>query len=113
MMLPHLLLRDAALLSVVTTVGVLLVDAQAGLALGLGAAAGLGNVGLWIIAGYSLLHGGLGRAMLPVKLFAALGLVWALQQWVPGAPAFVGFSLPLVALVGRVLLSHPTHARVG
>jgi len=113
MMLPHHLLRDATLLSVVTTAGALVVDGRLGLELGVGAVAGLANVGLWLIAGYSLLHGGLGRAMLPVKLFAAVGLVWALQRWVPGAPAFVGFSLPLVAMIGRVLLGHPTHARVG
>lgn len=113
MMLPHHLLRDATLLSVVTTAGALVVDGRLGVELGLGAAAGLANVGLWIVAGYSLLHGGIGRAMLPLKLFAAVGLVWALARWVPGAPAFVGFSLPLVAMVGRVLFTHPKHARVG
>lgn len=108
---PHLLLRDAAALTLVLTAGAFLALPGVALAFGLGALAGLLNFGLWLVAGHSLLQDSAARALLPLKLFAAVGMVWALARWVPGTPAFVGFSLPFVAILGRTLVSLPPFVR--
>ena len=76
-----------------------------------GAAAGLMNFGLWLIAGHTMMKESAARAFLPLKLFAAIGMVWALQRWVPGAPAFVGFAVPFVAILVRTLFRLPSFVR--
>ncbi len=108
---PHLLLRDAALLSVVLTVGAIVFAPSVAIAFGLGATAGLLNFGLWLIAGHMMLKASTARAFLPLKLLAAIGMVWALQRWVPGAPAFVGFAVPFVAVLVCSLFRHPSFVR--
>lgn len=108
---PHLLLRDAALLSVGLTVCAIVFAPSVAIAFGLGAAAGLMNFGLWLIAGHTMMKESAARAFLPLKLFAAIGMVWALQRWVPGAPAFVGFAVPFVAILVRTLFRLPSFVR--
>ena len=108
---PHLLLRDAALLSVGMTAGAIVLAPSVAIAFGLGATAGLLNFGLWLIAGHTMMKEGAARSFLPLKLFAAIGMVWALQRWVPGAPAFIGFAVPFIAVLLRALFRLPSFVR--
>lgn len=113
---PHLqllrLLRDAVGAAIVVTLGALCLDGRVGFEAGVGSLAGVVNVALWLAAANGLRQGGAGQALLPLKLFAAVGMVWALSRWLPGAPAFVGFSAALVGLAARPVLTSLFTARV-
>ncbi|MSQ00922.1 MAG: hypothetical protein EXR71_03390 [Myxococcales bacterium] len=113
---PHLqllrLLRDAVGAALVVTLGALCVDGRVGFEVGVGSFAGVANVALWLAAANSLRQGGAGQALLPLKLFAAVGMVWVLTRFLPGTAAFIGFSSALVGLAARSLVGGLFPARV-
>lgn len=113
MIAPNLLVRDAALVAVFAPVAALAWGGSTALGVAVGAAAGWFNFALWAIAAQSVVAGSPLRAFIPLKLFAAIGLVAALDRFLPGLPALVGFALPMVAALGRPLFSHSTLSRVG
>jgi hypothetical protein len=110
---PTLLLRDSAALAVLAPVVGSAWGLSTAAALAAGAAAGWFNFALWAIAAHSVLGGTPIRAFIPVKLFAAIGLVALLGHFFPGVPALVGFGLPLLAILGRALFAQPTLSRAG
>lgn len=76
-----------------------------------GAFASLANLALWVFAVKGLVNGTFAQGLLPFKTILAIGLVWFLAEFFPGAATFVGFAVPFVAIVGRGLFGLPETLR--
>lgn len=70
----------------------------------IGAGAAVLNLGLLVLAAAGVVHGGVGAALMPMKLLLAVGLIGALTAFFPPVPVLIGFGAgPLGVVVAGLL----------
>lgn len=110
MMPPTHLLRDTALVGIALTAIAWFWGAENAMFVAVGAGAALLNLAVLVLAASGVVRGGIGAALMPMKLLLAVGLVGALTAFFPPVPVLVGFGagplgVVLSGLIGARRLS--------
>ena len=100
---PTLLLRDTSLVGVGLCAGALLWGPGVAVVVAVGAAAAVLNLALLVLASFGMVRGGVGAALMPMKLLLAIGLVGALTAFFPPLPVLAGFAAGPLAMLLRGL----------